>query len=82
MKPKINDYIWTIYEDEILLEKVWFLGEKSFLIDYNLINPEYDYDSYNKTWWKSFEKAKTEMRKRYGRNIKFKKISDGWWKIE
>ena len=46
------------------------------------IDPRYWFEDYNKTWWKDFEKAKKEMRRRYGRNIKLKEIKHGWWRLE
>ena len=84
MKAKINDEIWTIYDDQILLESVEFIGKDSFLIEghEHKIDPEYYYDDYNRTWWKSFDKAIKEMRKRYGKNIKLKKVKEGWYELD
>lgn len=84
MKPKIDDEIWCIYDGQILLEVVEFLGKESFLIegyDYKY-DPEYCYEDYNKTWWKDLEKAKKEARRRYGRKIKIVEFKKGWWNIE
>lgn len=67
MKPKIGEKVWTIYDNQILGEIVEFLGEQSFLIEgwLDKYDPEYEYSSYNKTWFRSLEKAKKELYKKY-----------------
>ena len=83
MKPKINDKVWTIYDYQILLERVEYIGEDSFLIeDYDSkLDPCYCYTDYNKTWFKDLEKAKKEMRKRFGKDTKIEKYDDECWEV-
>ena len=66
MKPKINEEVWCIYDYSIILEKVEFLGEQSFLIEgYDCKHhPEYYYESYNCAWFKDLEKAKKYLIKK------------------
>lgn len=79
MKPKISEKIWTIYDNQITLEEVEYLGAESFLIEgyEDKYDPCYCYSDYNKTWFRDLEKAKKEMRKRFGRNIKFEEWCGG-----
>ena len=85
MKPKINDEIWCIYDTQIIKEKVEYLGEDSFLIEGYACkyDPCYSYSDYNVTWFKDLEKAKKQMRKTFGKNIKIVDLRGGWlWEVE
>lgn len=83
-KPKLNQKVYIIYEDEIYYEKVKYIGEEDFLYDRDLSR---FYKDYNETWTTSFEKAKAILRRNY--NIEKLKLEQRtsygdeyqWWSI-
>ena len=86
MKPKINEKVWCIYECQIIAEYVEYLGTEDFLIEgyQDKYDPCFSYSDYNKTWFRDLERAKKEMRKRFGRNTKFEQWCGGdiWEVVE
>ena len=72
MKPKLGEKVYTIWEDNIILETVEYLGECSFLIqDYeNKSDACYDYDDYGTTWFRNLDKAKKVLRKKFPKKAK------------
>lgn len=83
-KPKINQKVYIIYQDEIYYEKVEYIGAEKFFYKRDL--GRY-YEDYNKTWTTSFKQAKAILSRNY--NIKKLKLElltsyDGgyeWWRI-
>lgn len=81
-KPKLNQKVYIIYNDEIYYEKVEYLGEEDFLYDRNY--PRF-YEDYNETWATSFEQAKAILRRNY--DIKKLKLEhhtsfgSEWWSM-
>ena len=67
MKPKINQKVYVIYQNQIYQETVGYLGEESFIINsYEcLVSVEFEYKDYNIVWFRSLEKAKKELLKKY-----------------
>ena len=78
MKAKLGEKVWCIYDNQIILEQVEFIGANSFLIeDYaSKYDPEIFYDDYGETWFRDLEKAKKKMRKIFGRSFKLEKWAD------
>ena len=66
MKPKINEKVYTIWGENIILETVEYLGEDSFLIqDYeNKSDACYDYSDYDVTWFRNLDRAKKRLLKK------------------
>ena len=83
MKPKIGDKVYIIIDNSISEEQVGYLGADSFVVDlYNYVEHScFDYNDYNKVWFRSLDKAKTELRKRFGRKANIQQIGSFWWEV-
>ena len=86
MKPKINQKVYIIYQNQIYEETVGYLGEHSFIINFydSDWNSEYEYDDYNKVWFRSLEKAKKELLKKYkkyGCKVTIEQINQDTWEV-
>lgn len=94
MKPKLNRTIYSICTEsyEVYQDTVGYLGENSFIVkkyefyDYNY---EFKYEDFNKTWFTSFSKAKSTLRKlfneEYELDKKFKLVEvrqNDYWRVE
>lgn len=86
MKPKIGTNVYCIYEDSIAKYKVGYIGKNSFIIDelhedliFNVL--EWQFEDYDKQWFTSLAKAKTEICKRYP-NAKLFKRNDDYWAVK
>lgn len=70
MKPKIGRVVYTVSTSyvEISEETVGYLGKDTFLVsnyeDYSS-GYEFAYSSYGETWFTSFEKAKSYLKKAF-----------------
>lgn len=84
MKPKIDDVVYVIVEDQIHKYSVGYLGKQSFVVDgYEwYIHSQFEYDCYNITWFKNLEKAKIRLRKEYGRKKIIEIVRGETWGIE
>ena len=81
-KPKIGTDVYTIYEWSIERQKVYALGEESFISD-NFCkatykdSQEWQYCHYGITWFYSMDKAKSYLKKQYklewpsSKNVRF-----------
>lgn len=80
MKPKIGRVVYTVNTSyaEISEEIVGYLGKDTFIVsNFENYNTDYEfaYDSYGATWFTSFDKAKSYLKKAFKRaypNDKFK----------
>ena len=83
MKPKIGEEIYVIIDNSISKECVGYLGADSFVVElYEYVEHScFDYSHYNKDWFRSLDKAKTELRRRFGRKAKIEQIGYCWWEV-
>ena len=70
MKPKLGRTVWCIYEWSLEAQKVYALGEQSFITDNYCKNTikdsqEYEYDLYGYRWFTSLAKAKKQIMQEY-----------------
>lgn len=83
MKPKIGDKVYTIWEDNVILETVEYLGTNSFLIEGYSCKEDscYDYSDYGITWFRDLEKAKKVLRKKFPKKAKviIEQTDDDMW---
>ena len=72
MKPKIGEKVYRIWQYQIYLETVGYLGSESFIIeDYSYKDDvEYEYSDYGKVWFRDLEKAKKVLRKKFPKKAK------------
>lgn len=67
MKPELWTRVYCIYDYRmILVERVGYLGEKSFIIaDFSdcteIDSLKWDYDCYNETWFTDLKLAKAKL---------------------
>ena len=77
MKPRLGRTVWCIYEWSLAAQKVYALGEQSFITDNYCKNTiqdsqEYEYDLYNYRWFTSLAKAKKKiMQEAWGKNWRY-----------
>lgn len=89
MKPEIGTKVYCIYGDGILVDKVAFLGNKSFIVE-SFGSGTYEdswewyYRDYETDWFADLDKAKEELLARFEEedNLKITKISDDWYQLE
>lgn len=80
MKPELGTTVYCIYDYRmILVERVGYLGERSFIIsDFSdcteIDSLKWDYDCHNETWFTDLEKAKAKLTEIA--------IEDGWADFE
>lgn len=87
-KPKIGETIYVIFENSISKEKVYMLGESSF-IHQNSLNPfrrdvyrePLDYWDYGATWFTSLNEAKGKLKSINNYKGVIRKIEDDYWEI-
>lgn len=79
MKPRINQTIYVLFKGEIFRQKVYMLGEESFIHDdaFNqCMIEEYRaplyYDDYKRTWFLSSNEIDEEV----------VETEDGWYEIK
>lgn len=87
-KPKINQQVYCIYNDSIMLKLAERIGEDSFLTEYTSWyfddSKRWYYDDYNITWTLTFNKAKALLKKKLG----VKKLNlverhkNDYWEVE
>lgn len=86
MKTKIDQEIYCLFEDQLTLERVGFIGKDSFILDrYNDYREECRelyYEDYNKTWFKSFDSAcKALLKTRSHKDYFVAQVADGCWEL-
>ncbi len=92
MKPRLGRTIWCKYEWGLEAQKVYALGEQSFITDNYCKatvkgSQEYDYCCYNITWFTSLSKAKKQIMKDFRRmypedkNAKLIQYGDDYYEI-
>lgn len=91
MKPEIGTKVYCIYKSGILVDRVAFVGNESFIIE-NFGGSTYEdswewyYEDYEMEWFTNLVKAKEELlsrfKEKYGNNLKVKKVYDSWYQIE
>lgn len=87
-KPKLNQKVYCVYKDIIILEEARWLGEYSFLTEYSADyfddSKEWFYEDYEITWTTTLEKAKTILRKKLGiKRLKLKEdYRHDYWEID
>ena len=76
MKAKIGDKIYCIWNEQIYLETVEYIGEKMFLVEgyQNKYDAEYTYSDYGITWFRDLEKAKKTLLKKLKKQYPKSKI--------
>lgn len=82
-KPKLNQKVYCVYRDIIILEEAMWLGEYSFITEYSSDyfddSKEWFYEDYDKKRTTTFEKAKKILRKKFGiKKLKLKENKDYW----
>lgn len=90
MKPDIGTKVYCIYRDGILVDKVAFLGNESFLIEsfgggtYE-DSWEWNYEDYGIIWFTDLEKAKEKLlftaKEKYEENLKIEQTYDDWYEV-
>lgn len=67
MKTHIGQKIYCLFEDQITLEEVGYIGKDSFILanynEYRQCARELYYEEYNKKWFRDLEKAKITLLK-------------------
>ena len=85
MKPKLGSNIYTIYQDQIYLEVVGYIGIDSFIVEgfEDKTDAEYYYDEYKERWFRTLESAKKHVakvfREKYHCKVKIEKITADTW---
>lgn len=82
-KPKLNQKVYCVYRDIIILEEARWLGEDSFITEYSSWYYDdskcWNYDDYEITWTTTLEKAKKILRNKLGiKRLKLKEYEDYW----
>lgn len=87
MKPKLSTIIYTVSGSyQINEEKVAYLGEESFIIEnypHYTHNYEFNYDDYNKVWFRSFTVAKKALGKipKGSHLVECNDFYGRWWEV-
>ncbi len=85
MKPRLNSYVYIVYNGCIAREKVDALGEEVFYTEvcvYEGVDEEVKYDyyeSYQETWFKTLKEAKASIE--LEEEQKIVKLSDKFWEV-
>lgn len=91
MKPKIGQKVYCIMDDDILADKVGYIGKESFIIDdfseFNAFDSfEWFYEDYGFKWFTKLKDAKESILKDYEpeerKRLKFVRNGMGDYELE
>lgn len=92
MKPALGRTVYCIYEESILVERVGYIGNDSFIIEDFSDNVRFDslewfYEDYQNAWFTSLARAKNKLlqiahRKYPNKKFNVKKITDTYYEFE
>lgn len=91
MKPKIGQKVYCIMDDDILADKVGYIGKESFIIDdfseFNRFDSfEWFYEDYGFKWFTKLKDAKESILKDYEleerKRLKFVRNGMGDYELE
>jgi hypothetical protein len=85
--PEIGQTVYVLYEDCIFVEKVYSLGEKTFLLASFRANTKIDfwewrYKDYGIRWFTTFESAEEELLSRYSDDYCLVGYESKWYEVE
>ena len=90
IKPEIGTIVYCIYGDGILVDKVAFIGNVSFIIDSFGTGTfedswEWFYEDYEEKWFINLEQAKEKLlsiaKEKYKEKLIIEKYSDDWYEL-
>ena len=84
--PKINQTVYVIYGDCIFVEKVYSLGEKSFIVASFKRNTkedywEWQYKDKGVSWFTDLEEAKEKLMSRYTDDYELVQYDATWYEV-
>ena len=84
--PKIDQTVYVIYGDCIFVEKVYALGEKSFIVESFKRNTkedfwEWQYKDKGVAWFTDLEEAKGKLMSRYTEDYELVQYDATWYEV-
>jgi hypothetical protein len=84
--PTIGQTVYVLYEDHLFVEKVYSLGEKTFLLASFRANTKIDfwewrYKDYGIRWFLTYEDAEEELLSRYTDDYMLVGYESKWYEV-